>query len=422
MVVVDRAHTQPRGRLRQMAFLRASVPCRSWVALAVAAAAVLPPLLASFGHGRSPAGATATGLLIVAASVVNVEIGRALEGGVADTQRPHKGLSAWVFASALLLPTPWLLPVAAVTYGHAWWRGLRVTPWKWIGSAAYVVLAGLAAAVAAHVVVGDEPDLMHGDGVSGLVAVLTAAAAFLAVETLLFHGSAYLNHAADEGWLRQTLRSPSFYLTEAGVLLVGGLSAGIWTAGGWFVVLLVPVYLMAQRAALHEPLRERAEQDDKTGTLRFESWRRQAMVGADRCVRRGQPWCVLFADLDRFKDFNETWGHLVGDDALAVVATAIKTELRAGDLLGRFGGEEFCVFLPDVSGDDAGAIAERIRCAVSVADVPEAGPVTISIGLAAVAPSAVAPEFVSVLTTADRALFTAKHDGRNRTRVATVEP
>ena len=298
---------------------------------------------------------------------------------------------------------------------------MRVTPWKWIGSAAYVVLAGLAAAITARAILGAEPNLMTGDGRSGLLAVLGAAAAFLLVATVLFHGSAYLNHAADEVWLRRTLSSPSFYLTETGVLLVGGLSAAIWTGGGWFVALLAPIYLMAQRAALHEPLRERAEHDDKTGALRFESWRRLATAKAERCTRQGRPWCVLFADLDHFKDYNETWGHMVGDDALVAVADAITGELRDGDLLGRFGGEEFCVFLPDVAVADAGAVAERIRARVSAAQVPSALPVTISIGVAAVSSSGPPPEFISVLTAADRALFRAKHDGRDRASVTAVD-
>jgi len=421
MAVADGTTAPAAGRPQRWAFLRTPPACQAWVSVAVAAAIVLPPLLVDLGHGPPLRQATMTGLLLVGLSVLNVEIGRILERGASESQRPHKGLSAWALAAAVLLPTWWLLPVVVVTYSHAWWRGLRVTPWKWIGSAAYVILAGLAAAIAARAVLGDQSDLMRGDGLTGLLGVLAAAGAFLVVETVLFHGSAYLNDAADETWLRQTLASPSFYLTETGVLLVGGLSAAIWTAGAWFIVLLVPVYLMAQRAALHEPLRERAEHDDKTSTLRFESWRRLAMTAASRCERRGRSWCVLFADLDYFKRFNDTWGHLVGDDALAVVAEAIRAELRAGDLLGRFGGEEFCVFLPDVALADAGRIAERIRDRVSTAAIPAALPVTISIGAAVVMPGEDHLEFVSVLTAADRALFRAKNDGRNRTSVVAVE-
>ena len=417
----DHTHAHARGGPPRWPFLATPWPCRAWVGLAVLTALVAPPFFVGLGHGHTSDRAVLTGLLIVALSIVNVELGRVLEGGTSDSQRPHKGLSAWAFASALLLPTWWLVPVVAITYAHAWWRGLRAPAWKWIGSAAYVVVAGLAASVAAHLVLGDEPDLMHDDGLVGLIGVCVSAAVFLLVETVLFHGSAYLNVASDEGWLRRTLRTPSFYLTEAGVLLVGGLSAAIWTSGGWFIALLAPVYLITQRAALHEPLRERAEYDEKTHTLRFESWRRLAMRAMERCERHQQPWSLLFADIDHFKQFNDDWGHLVGDDALALIADAIRSELREDDLLGRFGGEEFSIFLPDVTAEEAEQIAERVRCKVSRTALPAAVPLTISIGLTTVSAQDGPVEFVQVLTAADRAVFLAKNDGRNRICVSVLD-
>jgi diguanylate cyclase (GGDEF)-like protein len=396
------------------------------VAGAVLGALVLPVALDSLTHRHTVHSEVVTGVLIIALSVLNVEIGRVLEGGASKSQRPHKGLSGWAFATALLLPTWWLLPVVGVTYAHAWWRGLRVPPWKWTGSAAYVVLAASAASVTGGRLLGSETDLMHGTGGTGLLAVAVAAATFLVVETVLFHGSAYLNRPEDEVWLRQTLRTPSFYLTEGAVLLVGGLSAAIWTGGGWFVLLLAPVYVMTQRAALHEPLRERADRDGKTGVLRFEAWRGSAVAAAARCHRARRPWGVLFADLDHFKSFNDTWGHLKGDDALVAVAHAITSELRTGDLLGRFGGEEFCIFLHDLRPDDARAVAERIRAAVAGirlqggadgADSADSAGVTISVGLAMAAPGDDAAHFADVLRAADRALFRAKEAGRDRVAV-----
>ena len=398
------------------AFLRTPAACRAWVSSAVVGSCLLPFVLGPYGHRQASHADLWTALLLVALSVANVEIGRLLEGGLADSQRPHKALSAWAFAAALVLPTWWLLPTTAVTYTHARRRGLRVPLWKWTGSAAYLVLAALAASVTARAVGDGRQDLMHGNGARGLATVVAAAAVFLAVEALLFHGSAYLNDPDDETWLRKTLASRSFYLTEGSVLLVGGLSAAIWMTGAWFVLLLAPVYALTQRAALHEPLRVRAEHDDKTGTLRFESWRRLALNGVERCRSRQQPWCVLFADLDHFKEFNDTWGHLVGDDALAAVAAAIGGQLRDGDLLARFGGEEFCVFLPGMSAETGHAVAERVRAAVDATRVRGAA-VTVSVGLAATDCGTEPADFVKVLAAADRALFRAKAEGRDRTAV-----
>ena len=106
------------------------------------------------------------------------------------------------------------------------------------------------------------------------------------------------------------------------------------------MLLLPAVYALAQRAALHEPLRERANVDAKTGLLRFEAWRQMAVGEAARCSARHRPWSLPFADLDHFTKHNDTWGHLAGDAALAAVAEALRSQLRSRDLLGRFGGEE----------------------------------------------------------------------------------
>ncbi|MFD1948681.1 HAMP domain-containing sensor histidine kinase [Nocardioides aestuarii] len=227
-----------------------------------AAAVLLPFLLRDVGAPVPIRPELLTVVLLLGVSVVNVEMSRLISRGVAFTQQAHKALSAWAFACALLLPPPWLLVVVPIAYAHTWWRGMRVPVWKWTGSAAYVVLAGLAAGVTAHAVLGTRPDpanWMDGNGGHGLVAIAAGGVAFLAVETVLFHASAWLNHAEDERWLRALLRSPWFYLTEVGMLMIGGLLSAVWTGGGWFVLLFVPIYVLAQRASLHDLVSERNE-------------------------------------------------------------------------------------------------------------------------------------------------------------------
>lgn len=403
------------GRRRSLPFLRITAPAQVWVGTAVLAALSLPLVLDhEIGHGHTDLDPLVL-VVLLTMSVLNIEIGRLLEGGAADGQRPHKALSTWSFACALVLSIGWLVPVVAISYAHARWRGMRVPLWKWVGSAAYVVLAGVAAAAAAHAVLGAQDTLLQGDGLRGLAAVLAGAGAFLAVETLLFHGSAYLNSADDEQWLRQTLAQPSFYVTELGVLLVGGLAAAVWTAGPWFLALLLPVFVLAQRAVLHEPLRERADHDDKTGLLRFGSWHRLALGAATRCRQRREPWSVLFVDLDHFKRFNDAWGHLAGDLALVAVAETLRSEVRKDDLLARFGGEEFCVFLPRADDSEAHRIAERIRCAVGAVELPGGQRLTVSVGVSSADPADGAAEVDVALLAADRALYDAKRGGRDRT-------
>ena len=227
--------------------------------LVVGGCALVLPFIAPDG-ASTPGGPPPwlTVAVLVLMSALNVEIGRALTGGLERSQQPHKALSAWAFACAMLLAPPWLLVVVPVTYAHARWRGLRVPLWKWIGSAAFLVLASLSSALVAHVALGGRSTWLSDNGARGATTLVVAAAVFLAAEAALFAGSALLNHAEDEVWLRRMLTSRAFYLTEAGVLLTGGLLAALWTGGAWFVLLLVPVYALVQRAVLLEPLRERA--------------------------------------------------------------------------------------------------------------------------------------------------------------------
>jgi diguanylate cyclase (GGDEF)-like protein len=202
------------------------------------------------------------------------------------------------------------------------------------------------------------------------------------------------------------------------VLLIGGLSAAIWASAAWFILLLPPVYGLAQRAALHEPLRELANVDAKTGVLRFESWRRLAMLEAERCTAKRQPWSVVFADLDHFKRYNDRWGHLAGDEALAAVAAALRGQVRSRDFVGRFGGEEFCVLLPNTPAREAEMIAQRLREAVHCLASPETrAAITISIGVSVVHPSGGEVVFTDALADADRALLEAKAAGRDLVRV-----
>ncbi|MFL6155037.1 MAG: sensor histidine kinase [Marmoricola sp.] len=229
---------------------------RGYLLAASAAAVTLSLVLDLPVDAEIPTWITASALIVV--SVLNVEISRALAGGLARTQQPHKALSAWAFACALLLPPVWLLLIVPVTYAHARWRGIRVPLWKWVGSGAFLVLSAIASALVRHAVVADRANWMHGNGGRGLVTVVIAALAFLAAETVLFGGSALLGNAEDEAWLRKTLSTRSFYTTEAGVLVIGGLLSAVWTGGAWFTLLFIPVYVLAQRASLHEPLRERA--------------------------------------------------------------------------------------------------------------------------------------------------------------------
>lgn len=122
----------------------------------------------------------------------------------------------------------------------------------------------------------------------------------------------------------------------------------------------------------------------------------------------------IVADLDHFKLINDQNGHDVGDEVLRDAAHAMRVSLRAFDQVYRVGGEEFVLVLPGARLDDTVEVAERVRVAVSACSRPEL-PVTISLGAASVTGT---PDFDSMYTHADRALYDAKHAGRNRVCVA----
>jgi diguanylate cyclase (GGDEF)-like protein len=140
-----------------------------------------------------------------------------------------------------------------------------------------------------------------------------------------------------------------------------------------------------------------------------------------RAARRRTTVAVVMLDVDHFKLFNDRYGHLAGDECLRRVAGAVAgAALRAGDFVGRYGGEEFCLILPDTDSQGALHIAEQVRAAVEALAIPSArdgAPVTVSLGVAARhVDSGMSHE--ALLAEADGALYLAKKAGRNRVAVA----
>ena len=135
----------------------------------------------------------------------------------------------------------------------------------------------------------------------------------------------------------------------------------------------------------------------------------------DMCKRINLSMAVLLIDIDHFKKVNDQYGHLVGDDALRHLAKVVAGVLRSSDAFGRYGGEEFCAFLPNTTESDAIGLAERIRAAVE-ASALRLGSVTIkttiSIGVADSVRAGY--DFKGLVAAADSALYGAKNGGRNQ--------
>ncbi|HEY6632101.1 MAG TPA: GGDEF domain-containing protein [Rhizobiaceae bacterium] len=168
----------------------------------------------------------------------------------------------------------------------------------------------------------------------------------------------------------------------------------------------------AELGAAHRRLEERASRDPMTGMLNRENFF-AALEGSRRKTDRG---ALLIIDADHFKKINDSYGHLTGDKALLEIASAIASGVRAGDVLGRIGGEEFAAFLVGATDEEAIGVAERIRREVeAIRFQPEDGrelSLTVSIGGTPCRPEANVSE---LMRAADKRLYEAKGRGRNRT-------
>ena len=161
-----------------------------------------------------------------------------------------------------------------------------------------------------------------------------------------------------------------------------------------------------ERLAAVDPLTDAYNRRFGLGRLREEF---------SRAVRAENPLGVLMLDLDHFKAVNDTYGHLVGDRVLRAVARACRRVLREGDVLVRYGGEEFLVLLPGAGAEDIAQVGERLRRAVaetSVVDGEQRIQVTVSLGGATYGDAADSPE--SLVALSDTALYEAKESGRDR--------
>jgi diguanylate cyclase (GGDEF)-like protein len=141
-------------------------------------------------------------------------------------------------------------------------------------------------------------------------------------------------------------------------------------------------------------------------------------VECARADRHERPVALVMVDLDHFKRINDQYGHVAGDHALAHAARTIESAVRQGDTVYRIGGEEFAVLCPGCEIMEAAGVAERIRDSLAHSPfmvAPYAETVTASLGVAVYAPGCGAE---SVVTRADKALYTAKENGRNRVAVA----
>ncbi|KJC54401.1 hypothetical protein UB31_05740 [Bradyrhizobium sp. LTSP849] len=181
-----------------------------------------------------------------------------------------------------------------------------------------------------------------------------------------------------------------------------------------------------QLVAANARLKDLSETDTLTGIANRRRFDEMLEREFKRCHRAQSELSLLFIDIDKFKAFNDTYGHTAGDECIQRVANALKSNLkRPGDLVARYGGEEFAVLLPETGAQNAENVAQALRLAVSDMAIPHQGNghgrVTISIGVAG-SRCGTASSPATALAAADTALYVAKENGRNQVSLAAESP
>ncbi|WP_260479090.1 GGDEF domain-containing protein [Kibdelosporangium aridum] len=361
--------------------------------------------------------------LLTGMALVHAEAARTVEQvRRRDDAAAHIDLnSTWTIAAALVLPLPLTAVIIVVIYTHVWFRVRRTPLFRRIFNVAmYILAAGAASAVLNLLGPTPIPELMSGP--SGALLVVAATAAYTVTNLLVLFG-----------WLALSRMIPNPHKTALGNKSDNALEVATLCFGVFVAVMLhdyplllpvsLPLILVLHRNVLIRQLEEDARTDAKTMLLNATAWTDSARNELIRADRRGEDAGVLVLDLDLFKRVNDTYGHLAGDEVLKQFAATLRAEVRTTDLVGRFGGEEFVVLLPDSSTAHSVGIGERIRQRVEKLTVsvqtgderPIVEGLSVSIGVAQF--PAHGQNLDELLSAADKALYAAKSSGRNQVRI-----
>jgi len=217
-----------------------------------------------------------------------------------------------------------------------------------------------------------------------------------------------LSFAAAQTTLRKVVRPLEELSSAANLIANGDPEARAPLAGDHEIhVLAAAVNHMADKLKAH------ARTDELTSLPNFRAFRERIDQEIDRASRYPEAFGMLVLDLDRFKKYNDTFGHAAGNDALQRVSRVIRDTVRSVDFAARYGGEEFAVIVPNIDLASLSAIAERIRANVEALPAPANGSaVTVSIGAALFPQDGASAD--ALFNAADERLYAAKAGGRNR--------
>lgn len=340
---------------------------------------------------------------------------------------PHINLtSVWTFCAALVVSEVLAAVVVVLLYVHLFWRSWRrvrgVHAYRLVFTASTVILSAYTASAICEALRFTPTDLAQWTRWNSVAIITLTIVAYTAVNaTLIALAITLFERRVD---LRRSLGTARENALEFGTLGLGALTIVPVTLHLALTLMIVPALLVLHRSVLLRQLEEAISTDPKTGLTNASAWSSIATLELERAAREGRSIGVLMIDLDDFTAVNDTYGPVAGDRVLHGIATMLTRGVRRHDLVGRWGGEEFVVLCPDVTGSElyqlGEQLCERVRhlhIAVAQPDATQPAITGLTVSIGAASYPDFGPELQDLLLAADDALFAAKDNGRGQIRV-----
>jgi diguanylate cyclase (GGDEF)-like protein len=332
--------------------------------------------------------------------------------------------AVWTFPAAVIFPVQLTLLLVALIRLQHWFIARRPAHNFVFSSVAHGLSATLAQLTFLSLAPHNWGSLGGMESLRDFGGLVLAGLVFEAVQ-IVYVGSILALSSSSRPTVGKVLGNKADNLLEAITIGLGAVTAVLLVIMPPAVAIMAVVTVVFNRLAELDQLQDDVRTDSKTGALNMRGWNELAERALERARKSEDNVALLMIDLDHFKWINDSYGHPAGDDVLRAVAEALREVTRPTDVVGRFGGEEFLILLPDTNEMAAGLAAERVRLAIAdlrIVTTDKRGSQTTinqrttSVGVA------VFPQHADSLDTlmhaADSAVYEAKEAGRNQVRLA----
>jgi diguanylate cyclase (GGDEF)-like protein len=332
--------------------------------------------------------------------------------------------AVWTFPAAVILPLSLTLSIIALVRIQHWFIARRPAHNFVFSSVTHGVSVTLASLTFAAFGPHAWGMISSWDTVGEFGVLIITGMVFEAVQ-IAYIGGILAIGSPKRPPMSTVLGSTADNLLEAITIGLGAVTAVLLLIMPPMVIVMAVVTVVFNRLAEIDQLQSDARTDPKTGVLNMRGWSESAERALGRTARSADNLALLMIDLDHFKWINDTYGHPAGDDVLRDVARKLDEVTRPADVIGRFGGEEFLVLLPDIDETAAKLAAERVRSAIAelhIVTTDKRGSRTTISGRTTSIGAALFPRhgenLEELLHAADAAVYEAKENGRNQVRFA----